>query len=148
INVAGRNDAGIVLAPLGRGSDLSRALVRLPATAAILRVEAEVAVLHQERGARGGRIIVVVVKDIAERGDRLFVRVAEIETDRLDVRAVGIHAERRAADVHVAIVALLTRVIRRTLFIHWNAAAALGRVVMAAVAEGAAGFVRDERAGI
>ena len=115
---------------------------------AVAREEAEVAVLHQVGGAAGRRIVVVVVEDVAEARDGLLVAVAEVETEDLDARAVGLHARGEAADVHVAVVALRARVARRRRAEHRLRAAIGHRVVGAADAEGLAAAIGEVRAGI
>lgn len=117
VDIAGGDDAGVVLAPLRDLRGLARALVSLPATFAVAGVEAEVAVFLEVGRAGGGRIVVVVLKNVAEGSHGLLVAVAEIKTDGLDLRAVGIHAEGGAADVDVAVVAFFAGVVggRRSL---------------------------------
>jgi hypothetical protein len=106
VNVTGRNGVRIVLAPFGSRDVLTGPFVGVPHACAVEGEEAGVAVFHKERSAAGRRIIVVVLEYITERRDRLFVAVAEVMADDFDVRAVGIHAHREAADIYVAIVAL------------------------------------------
>ena len=55
------------------------------------------------------RIVVVALEHIAKRRDDLFVAVAVVVANDLDVAAIGIHARREPADVDMAIIALLTR---------------------------------------
>ena len=58
-----------------------------------------------QRDAACRRIVVVVLEDVAERGDRLLVAVAVVVSDDLGVGAIGIHPHREPADVHVPVVA-------------------------------------------
>src|SRR5690606_16143645 len=104
IDVAGRHDAGIVLTPLRGGNILARTAVGVPVAGAIAREPAGVAVFKQVGRARRGRIVVVVLKHIAEGRDRLLVTVAETMSDDFDVGAVGIHAGGETTDINVTVV--------------------------------------------
>ena len=92
IDVAGRHGAGIFLAPLRRRHVLSRTFVRAPRAFAIGGGKARVAAFQNGRHAAGGRIVVVALKQVAKRVDRLLEAVAIVVPDDLNVRAVGIHA--------------------------------------------------------
>ena len=107
VDVARRRHARIVLAPLRGRRRLARPAIGLPGALAVVRREAEVGVLHHPADAAGRRIVVVVLEDVAERGDRLLVAVAVVVADDLGVGAVRVHADGEAADVDVAVVARL-----------------------------------------
>src|SRR5690606_18690400 len=75
IHIAGRNDARIFLAPLRGRNGLAWASIRCPVALTVAREESEIAVLHQERRATRGRVVVVVLENIAEARHGLFVAV-------------------------------------------------------------------------
>ena len=68
IHVASRRHARIVLAPLGYRDRLTRPPIGLPRALAVDRREPEIGVLHDPAHPAGGRVVVVVLKHVAERG--------------------------------------------------------------------------------
>ena len=110
---------------------------------AIERAEAGIAVLHQEGGAASRRIIVVVLEDIAIRGDRLLITIAEIMADDVHARAIGIHACSEPTDPHMTVIALLARDLGRM-----PAQFGVARVISAATAEGLTRTVSEHRPAI
>jgi hypothetical protein len=79
----------------------------LPGALAIRREETEVAAFHHKAHTARGRIIVVILEDVAQRRDRLLVAVSIAVAQDARVRAIGIDAAREAAGINVAIVARL-----------------------------------------
>ena len=143
VHVARRHRARVFLTPLGHRRALARTPIGAPGALAVERAEPGIAVFHQEGRAAGRRIVVVVLEDIAIRGDGLLVAVAEVVADDVHARTVGIHAGGEAPDPHVAVVALLAGDLRRV-------PAQLGApgVVGAADAEGLARTVGEHRPAI
>ena len=107
VDVTRRHHARILLAPLRDRNGLAGPPVRLPRPLAVVRREAEVGVLHHPAHATRRRIVVVVLEDVAQRGDRLLVAVAVVGADDLRAGAVGVHPHRESAHVHVPVVARL-----------------------------------------
>ena len=118
VDITRGDDARIFLAPLGHRNALPRPAIGRPETLAIAREPARVAVLHEVGSAAGRRIVVVVLEHVAKAGDGVLVAVAEIEADDFQVRAVGLHAGGEATHVHVAVVALRTRIGERWIAEH------------------------------
>ena len=110
VDVARRRHAGIVLPPLRHRNRLAGPAIGLPGPLAVVRGEAEVRVLHHPAHAARRRIVVVVLEDVAERSDRLFVAVAVVVSDDLRIRAVRIHPRGESADVDMPVVARLAGV--------------------------------------
>ena len=84
---------------------MPRTFIDPPGALPVVGGEPEVGILHDPTDAAGGWIIVIVLKDIAERADRLLVGVAIVVADNLGVGAVRIHADGESADINVAVIA-------------------------------------------
>jgi len=77
VDVTRRNRAGVILTPFGGRDVLAGAAIGGPTAGAITREETEVAVFLEVSRAGRGRIVVIVLEDVAERGDGLLVAVTE-----------------------------------------------------------------------
>src|SRR5690606_40692042 len=101
IDIARRNHARILLSPLCGRHRLAGPSVRSPVALTVPREEPEIAVFHEKGRAARGRVVVIVVEDIAETRHRLLVAVAEVMDDGLHASAVRLHARRDPAPVPV-----------------------------------------------
>ena len=104
IDIASGEDPGVVLPPLGGGDALAGALVSAPLAFAVLGEKAQVGPFEQVGDAAGWRVIVVILKVVAKGSQNLLIRVAEVMAEDACLRAIWVHAGRKAADVNVAIV--------------------------------------------
>ena len=143
VDIPRRHRARIFLTPLGHRRALARTPISTPGALAIQRAETRIAILHQESRAARRRIIVVVLEDIAVGGDRLLVAVTEIVADNVNARSIGIHAGSEAPDPHMAVVAPLSRNLRRV-----PAQLRIARAVGAADAEGLARTIGEHRSAV
>ena len=112
-------------------------LVTLPA---IAREIARTAILQGEGRAATARVIVVVLKHVAEGGQRLFIRIAQAMTHNLHIRAIGIHSHRKSRSPDMAVIRGPTRSAK---MIGWPIRPTI--TIGASHEEGLARFVGEDR---
>ena len=146
VDVADRGHPGVVLPPLRHRNRLSGPAVRLPRALPVHRREPEVGVLHHPADAARRGIVVVILKHVAERADRLLVAVPIVRADDLRVGAVGIHPHRESSDVDMTVVARFAGVERRIPWVLERSHHV--RTIRAEDAEGLVRLVREHAAGV